>query len=166
MKIIGFGLLTLFSSLAFSQSRLTTFILVRHAEKETASVHGQDPVLSDEGRRRAVRLMDLLLFTPIAAVYATPFQRTHQTVLPLAQAKSISIKEYQPGKMDEINRMWIENEGQTILVCGHSNTIPRLANYLTGTETYKDFNDQDYSNLLIITVFVPGKLASVTWLKY
>ncbi|MBS1559112.1 MAG: histidine phosphatase family protein [Bacteroidetes bacterium] len=165
MKTIGLCLLMLLSSFAFSQSRLTTFILVRHAEKETSAGSGQDPVLSDEGRRRATRLMDLLLLTPIAAVYATPFQRTHQTVFPLAQAKSITIKEYHPDKMDEINRMWVENEGQTILVCGHSNTIPRLANYLTGTKNYKDFDDLDYSNLIVITV-LPGKPASVTWLKY
>jgi hypothetical protein len=48
----------------------------------------------------------------------------------------------------------------TVVICGHSNTIPALANILIGKEQYKTFDDSDYGNLLII------KDGTVTHLRY
>lgn len=151
--------------LGFSQGRLTTLILVRHAEKDKSTT-GKDPDLSEEGRRRANRLAEVLAHTEVASVYTTPYQRTRQTVAPLATSKKINLKEYRPGQTGEIDRMITENEGKTVLVCGHSNTIPAIANYLTGTDNYKDFDEHDYGNLMVITFYHPGQSARVTWLNY
>lgn len=165
------ALLALISSNAISQNKeeLTTFILLRHAEKEAgqgAMTTGKDPKLSDEGKKRAERLTELFSQTAIAAIYSTPYERTRNTVTPLAKSKSLEVQHYEPNKLEAIDKMWNENHGKTIVVCGHSNTIPKIANYLTTTDVYKDFSDSDYSNILVITVTQKGKPASVTWLKF
>lgn len=151
-------------SVAFSQeATVTTFILVRHAEKDlTQSTN--DPDLSVEGKSRAVRLVDMLKKTEMHAIYSTPYKRTHQTVAPIADAKSLSVQTYQANKMEEIDAMIKVHAGKTILVTGHSNTIPQVINYLLGEEKYKVMEDGDYGNIIMVSV--AGKSANVVWLKY
>ena len=74
--------------------------------------------------------------------------------------------EYEAFKNEEIDRMLSKHSGGTIVISGHSNTIPAIVNYLTGKEEYKTFEDTDYSNLIIVTVVEKGIFAKVTWLKY
>ncbi|HTH57051.1 MAG TPA: phosphoglycerate mutase family protein [Cyclobacteriaceae bacterium] len=148
---------------------LTTFILVRHAEKEGENkMTGgtKDPKLSAEGMRRAEKLAALLSKTQIDAVYSTPFARTRLTVEPLARFKSIPVVEYQPNNLDFIDKIAMEHKGKTILLCGHSNTIPKIANHLTQSGKFKDFDDADYGNILIISVSSPQKSSTITWLTY
>ena len=171
--ISRFALFILFLTWAFQVNAqtetLTTFILVRHAEKEGQnSITGniKDPKLSEEGQKRAERLMSLFAKTIIDAVYSTPFIRTKSTVEPLAKLKSLTVLEYEPGKLEVIDKMTRDYFGKTIMVCGHSNTIPKIANHLIKTGDFKDFDDADYSNILIITVSSTSKSSKVTWLKY
>ncbi len=56
--------------------------------------------------------------------------------------------------------------GGTIVIAGHSNTVPGLANYLTGKNELQNFDDTDYDNLLIVTVIEKGKTAKLVWLTY
>ncbi len=128
----------------------TTFILIRHAEKEAT---GTDPHLTKEGEERAKRLASMLEQQHIDAIYSTNYNRTKSTVKPLADAKGIQIQIYdkQPD---------IANLGGTVVIVGHSNTIPALANLLIGKEQFKAFDDHDFGNLLII------KDGSVTHLRY
>jgi broad specificity phosphatase PhoE len=44
----------------------------------------KDPVLSPAGEKRAEALMEKLLHAEIDLLYATPYQRTRQTLRPLA----------------------------------------------------------------------------------
>lgn len=164
MKKILIFLFLLISSVAFSQeTAVTTFILVRHAEKDlTQSTN--DPDLSTEGKNRAVRLVDMLKKTDVHAIYSTPYKRTQQTVAPLAEAKSLSVQPYQANKTEAIDAMLKAHAGKTILVSGHSNTIPQILNYLLGEEKYKVMEDGDYSNIIMVSV--AGKSANVVWLKY
>ena len=163
--IIGFivgGLVLTTTCLA--QGKLTTFILLRHAEK--VSDGSKDPELTEAGKKRAESLVTLFKNTPILAIFTTDYIRTRETVYPLAKSKSLDIKNYEAFKDDAIAKMLKDHEGETVLISGHSNNIPRIANYLTGTENYKDFNDGDYGNILIVTVADRGKVASVTWLTF
>jgi broad specificity phosphatase PhoE len=170
-KFLYIALLAFISSNAISQNKeeLTTFILLRHAEKETgqnAMTTGNDQKLSEEGKKRAERITELFSQTSIAAIYSTSYERTRSTVTPLAISKSLEVMYYEPNKVEAIDKMWNEHQGKIIIVCGHSNTIPKIANYLTGTNSYKDFSDSDYGNILVITLTQKGKPASVTWLRY
>ena len=134
-------------------SAQTTFILIRHAEKESGST---DPNLSKEGEARAQSLVRLLEKQKIDAIYSTNFNRTKNTVKPLADAKSISIQTYE--KEPDIDKL--QKNGGTIVICGHSNTIPALANKLIGKQQFTNFADDDYGNVLIING------TSVTQLRY
>jgi len=50
-----------------------------------------DPELSELGHRQAERVADWLKDEPIAAIYASPLHRAHQTAMPLAAALGLSI---------------------------------------------------------------------------
>lgn len=159
-------LFVVFNTVAYAQEKsITTFILVRHAEKDlTQSTN--DPDLSAEGKARATRLSDLLKKTEIAAVYSTPFKRTQQTVGPVAQALSLNVVSYQPMVKEDVDLMIKNHAGKTILVSGHSNTVPNLINYLIGEDKYKNFTDDDYGNIVIVSIIERGKDAKVVWMRY
>ena len=142
---------------------ITTFILVRHAEK--VSDGSKDPELTEEGKQRALRLAELLKETKVDAIYSTSFKRTMNTVTPLAFAKGMEIHTYDALKPGPIDELLAKFPGGTVVLVGHSNSIPWTANYLTGSETYKNFNEADYGNVMIVEVIERGK-AKVVWLKY
>lgn len=164
MKTYILFLLLVISTAAYSQQIITTFILTRHAEKGDDGT--KDPDLTQAGQNRAQSLTKLLKETKVDAIYATNYKRTRNTVTPLALAKGLSVTGYEPLKTDEIDRMLMTHAGGTIVISGHSNTIPWVANYLIGKEDYKPFEDSDYDNLMIVTVVEKGKTANVTWLNY
>lgn len=148
-----------------AQEKITTFILVRHAEKDlTQSTN--DPDLSAEGKIRAGKLAVLLKETEVSAIYSTPYKRTRQTVEMLASAKGLAITEYSANKEEEIDAMITSHAGGTVVVSGHSNTIPWFANKLLGSEKYRPFEDGDYDNVLIVSVAGKGKMAKLVWLNY
>ncbi len=165
-KIVGIFLLMLLSNVILAQENvITTFILVRHAEKDlTQSTN--DPDLSDDGKSRAIKLAEVLKKTDIQAIYSTPYKRTQQTVESLAAAKSLQVLPYQANKMEEIDNMIKQHAGSTVLLSGHSNTVPMVLNYLIGEEKYKILEDGDYANIIVVSVIERGKNSKVTWLKY
>ena len=68
------------------QVSANTIYLVRHAEKQDDS---KDPALSECGQKRAQALAALFADIPLAAVYATPYQRTQQTAAAVANNKKL-----------------------------------------------------------------------------
>lgn len=146
-----------------AQEKLTTVILVRHAEKENDG--SKNPELSEAGKKRALLLTDMFSKTKIDAIYSTNFKRTEATVAPLASQHSLPITHYDGAKPAEVDEMISKWKGGTILICGHSNTTPAIINRLIGKEEYKTFDDGDYSNLIILTFASVGD-AKITWLRY
>ncbi|WP_276374216.1 phosphoglycerate mutase family protein [Chryseolinea sp. H1M3-3] len=144
--------------------QITTFILLRHAEKGNDGT--EDPDLSLPGIERAERLKLLLRETEINGIYATQFKRTKNTVAPLALAKNLDIQSYESFKAEEIEKMLDKHQGGTVVICGHSNNIPWTANLLLGKETYKDYTENEYGIMLILSVVKKGKVAKVTRLDW
>ena len=68
---------------------MTTFYLVRHAEKDgpadLLSGRAPGPGLSAAGQRQAVQLADALAHEPIGRVLSSPLERARKTALPLAE---------------------------------------------------------------------------------
>lgn len=130
---------------------ITTFVLIRHAEKMDDS---QDPDLSVEGYERATRLAEMFEHVRFDAVYSTALTRTMETARGIAEQNEISIAEYDPGNPEQEVERWLEkHKGQTILISGHSNTTPKFANELLGREHFGEkFEESDYGNLLIISL--------------
>lgn len=153
-------LLIFFCASAYAQGDVTTFILVRHAEKGTDDP--KDPALSPAGESRAQGLVKLFEKQKVDAVYSTNFKRTKNTITPLAEAKGLTVQTYEALKLDELIT---KHKGGTVLICGHSNTVPGLANTLLGNKQFANYDDTDYGNILIVAVTEIGK-GNVTHLRY
>lgn len=138
----------------FGETEVSTFILVRHAEKD----YGRDPILTKEGTERAERLKEILKNTSIDAVYSTDTKRTQLTAEPTAADKNLKIISYAASGLQDfsadLKRLY---KGKTVLVVGHSNTTPAMANYLTNTDEYPRFSELDYTNLYVVTLPRIGK---------
>ena len=163
--VISFFILILSHAvLAQSEDAMTTFILVRHAEK--ANDGSNNPDLTEEGRARAARLATQFKDTPLSAIYATNFKRTQETVRPLAKIQGLQVQSYEPLKEEVVKQMLEKHMGGTILISGHSNTTPWTANVLLGKESLKDYSEDEYGIILIITVSGAGRAASITRVNY
>jgi broad specificity phosphatase PhoE len=145
------------------ENTLTTFILIRHAEK--GSDDPRNPSLSEAGLQRAQNLVVLLKHVDVNVLYSTPYKRTQQTIQPLADKYALSIQEYNPSNMDFLKEAWAQNKGKTIVISGHSNTTPMVANYLLGDEKYSNLNESEYDKVFVVTINDIGK-GTVTVLSY
>ncbi len=162
MKIIGSILLSLFlftstSTDIFAQNKKITVILLRHAEKDTSPEADEfDPDLSPEGKLRSERLVKILKKYNPRQIYSTNFKRTRSTVTPWAdQADAkyrLPIQIYDAQKLNEFVDLIRQGKAKTILVVGHSNTIPELANLLIKQQKYKDLDEFEYNKLWIIKI--------------
>lgn len=128
---------------------------MRHAEKIADGT--KDPLLTKKGEQRAKRLKEMLASADLAAIYSTPYQRNQLTVGPLAIAKNIEVVNYDPHDPEFLNSALNTYQGRTIVVCGHSNTVPELVNTLIGRQQYQQLDDGDYDDLFIVTVTEMGK---------
>ena len=140
---------------------VTTVILIRHAERSSQA--GSDPPLNAAGRARAETLTHVLGQAGVRAIYTSQAVRTRETAQPLEARlglASTAIDEA-AGLRDDI---LTNHVGQTVLVVGHTDTVPALINLLAGT-SLPDIDDREFDNLFLVTVFAPGR-ASVTHLKY
>ncbi|MEX1135372.1 MAG: phosphoglycerate mutase family protein [Balneolales bacterium] len=161
MKVlITILLFLLFSPVnVFSQTTsdgITTFILVRHAEKVDDS---QDPDLSQAGYERANLLTQMMENITFDAVYSTPLIRTTETAREIADKNGVAIMNYNHRNPDEVVAELKENHrGDCVFVAGHSNSTPTFANALLGREHFKKkFDESDYGNILIVTISSDGE---------
>lgn len=109
---------------------VASYVLVRHAEK--ASDDPRDPNLSEAGRARAEKLAQWFQDKPLRAVYATAYKRTQQTAEPTARAHHLSVVTYDAKRpaaefAAQLRSDWPSG---TVLVVGHSNTVPEIASAL------------------------------------
>ena len=141
---------------AQAQSKTTTIIVVRHAEKEIVTGDGQmkaDPPLSVEGKTRAENLVTALKeFTP-TAVFSTNYERTRATVTPLSKKIGVDIQLYDARNQQAFADKLKSMEGSTILVAGHSNTVPGLVNLIIGDNNkYANLDESVYNKIFIVRI--------------
>lgn len=139
-----------------AQSKTTTIIVVRHAEKEIVTGDAQmkaDPPLSAEGKTRAENLITALKeFTP-STVFSTNYERTRSTVSPFAKKLGVEVQHYDPRNQPAFAEKLKTMEGHTILIAGHSNTVPRLVNLLIGDSSkYADLDESVYNKIYIVRI--------------
>lgn len=133
---------------SFSQ-KVSTYYLIRHAEKQV--VDNPNPELTEKGILRAENWAVIFKDIKFEAVYSTDYLRTIATAQPTAQSQNLEIMLYHPTKID-IKQFLKETEGKTVLIVGHSNTIPAMVNKLIGEEKYEDMEDENFGNLYIVEV--------------
>lgn len=130
--------------LAFScQAQDNTWYFVRHFEKQA----GDDPHLTQQGQKTAKTLVAELKGQELNKIYSTQYNRTLESVTPLAAERGLEIIIYDPAKL-ELFAETIKEENN-ILIVGHSNTTPQLIRLMGGETT--DLTEQDYGQLFTLT---------------
>ncbi len=148
-------LLLAVSTSAWAQK--TTVILVRHAEK--AAEPANDPPLTAEGRARAQALWRAVKDAGINAVITTQLARTVQTAAPTASQLHLTGEVVQAGGAThpvEVAAAVKRHAGQTVLVVGHSNTIPAIIAALGAPEP-PAICDPEYDGLYVVQLDASGK---------
>ncbi len=122
----------------------TTFYIVRHTEKVDQS---DESGLTALGQMRAADLAQLLEMGGVNRVYATRYRRTQLTVEPTARRLGLRVTPETPTADELLSR----HRGQTILIAGHSNTVPALLSAL-GIAEEITLASGDYGDLFVVRV--------------
>jgi 2,3-bisphosphoglycerate-dependent phosphoglycerate mutase len=144
------------------EATITKIILVRHAEK--ADDGTKNPPLSSEGILRAEKLNTLLADIKIDSLYATSYKRTEQTLEIVSKKRNLKISNYNPSD-NLFSENLLKNKGKTMLVAGHSNTIPALVNTLMKSNKYQQLAETEFSKIWILT-FKNGEFVDCSLLNY
>ncbi|MDT0607294.1 SixA phosphatase family protein [Croceitalea rosinachiae] len=143
---------------------ISTFYLIRHAEKEKSDPNNIDPELMQEGLDRAIRWAEIFDQVPLDAIYSTNYQRTLMTAAPTSVKKDIDVQYYDPRDID-VEILKSDNEGKNVLIVGHSNSTPALTNKILGLEKYDAMQEDDNGSLFIIRV-IDGKATDIRLKMY
>ncbi len=136
----------------------TTVFIVRHAEKGGMPV--SNPPLTEAGKKRANELAQMLRSVRLTVVLTSEFERTIETARPTAEAKNLEITRHRardvPGL---VKRIMTKYQGGTLLVSGHSDTIPVLFTQL-GVERAEvpEIAHDEYDNLFVLFIAKGGEV--------
>lgn len=168
MKWTTFSLL-LFSVL-FSVNAMaadTMLIVVRHAEKSADDP--KDPNLSEQGNARARQLAVVLKAANLKAVYTTQYKRTQQTgepsatqaglLLEVRDATKENAETYVSDLLKEIQKL---HRGETVLIVGHSNTVPDIVKHITGQDI-APIGENEFDRIYVITLGKKPRLLSLSY---
>lgn len=154
--MLRIALSSLLLCLALMQSVMaadTVVVLVRHAEKATD--HPRDPSLSPAGVLRARALADALAQLRVQAIYVSAYQRTALTATPLAARIGLEPVVLTAGVDIDAEaqalaaRIRGEHRGQSVLVVGHSNTVPAMVRALSG-HAPAAITEDEYDRLTVV----------------
>jgi broad specificity phosphatase PhoE len=103
-------------------------VLIRHADVDAG---GTDPDLNAAGQTRAQELVHVLGDAAVVAILVTSLRRSQQTAAPLAAALGVD-----PRVADEVDdavaAIRARKRADTVLVVGHTNTVPEIIAGLGG----------------------------------
>lgn len=162
MRLLVLVASLLFADLLSAQAPARTVYVVRHAEKVDNS---RDPALSERGARRAMALADALANARIDGVVVTQFIRTRDTAAPTSDAHSVqpvvvaagggSVAHHAAAVADAVRSL----DAGSVLVVGHSNTVPAIVAALGGPGM-PDICDSQYSNLFVLVIPAVGEVTT------
>jgi 2,3-bisphosphoglycerate-dependent phosphoglycerate mutase len=162
---------------SFWLSRPTRIMLVRHAER--AAGDGNVNLSDDEGLPRAEALVAVANEAGVTAVYSTKWCRNAQTAQPLVLALGLPLHvqgsaDPQAGlgscappvsamvidvhpevvtSTEVVKHVLGEHRGRTVLIVGHSNTVPEMVAALgEGTFAPVAIGPDDFDKLFVVTV--------------
>jgi broad specificity phosphatase PhoE len=139
-----------------------TIILVRHAERNAGMT--PDVLLTPRGEERARELARVLKDANIRAIFTTEVRRTQQTAEPTAKEFHLQPAVIPASDVDAlVGRLQMLPDDETVLVVGHSNTIPVVVDRLGGA--VPAMSDTEYDRLVVVVTSGTGKSAILT-LRY
>jgi len=136
---------------------VTTVFVVRHAER--AAEPAADPGLTPAGQARAEALPRAVRGAGrVTAIYSTQYRRTQATAAPLAAALGIAVTTRPASAANsatyaqELAREILSRHaGETVVVVGHSNTVPAIVAALSGGPA-PALTEADYGDLFHVTI--------------
>lgn len=137
--------------------RPTTVILVRHAETVATNPLDRNPSLSREGQRRARDLSAALRGRRVNAILVTQYRRTRETARPLAASRGITPEETRMSRdtdsaaAEVASLIRARHRGQTVVVIGHSTTVPKII-ALLGGPTLRPLCENAHSHLYTLVI--------------
>ncbi|MDD7942626.1 phosphoglycerate mutase family protein [Actinomycetospora lutea] len=136
---------------------MITVVAVRHADV-AAPEAGGDPSLSPAGRRRAAALAHVVRDLVVDTVVVSSLRRTRETVAPVLDERPglVPLVEDHPADLTEAVRGG--DLGATVLVAGHSNTVPALVVALVG-DPVSPIRATEFDRLTVLTVTDAGAVA-------
>ena len=151
----------------------TTVIVLRHAEADTSDRSNRDPNLSEAGTERAEALAKLLSEAGVTHLFCSEYNRTHDTLLPLAVATERELVKVSARTPDEqIKLLRALPPGSVAVVAGHSNTAPGLVEALgvtpLGIERHAEHGlllDHDEYNRLFVVTLSPSTEVSTSLIE-
>ena len=131
-----------------------TLYIVRHAEKQAPGEDApederEDPPLSQRGELRALSLTEDLPVESITAIYVTKTRRAEDTASAVAAITGKEPLYYNPKDLEGTIRQLRHYYGESLLVVGHSNTIPPLLEAL-GVEQVQPIAEDQYGDLWVV----------------
>ena len=140
-------------------------ILVRHAEKATDTDKSGDPGLSVAGQARALALKEALQFSGIGKIITTQYRRTRETAQQIAAATGVTAEVIDARGSAHIGQVVaaVRASSGTVLVVGHSNTVPAIATAL-GAPAMQEFCESSFSHMLLVRPI--GKSAQFIHAQY
>lgn len=133
--------------------------VMRHLHK---AADAQDPGLTPQGQACAQQLARFLGNQDIRAIYASTTRRAQETAAPLAAARRLTAQTYAPADTAGVAAR-ARAEAGSVLVVGHSNTVPEIVERLGGTRPapidesrYADVWRVSRSNGATLAMTVPG----------
>lgn len=145
----------------------TTVVLVRHAEKELGTI--EDAPLTPQGEQRAQLLARMFGERDgpgrISAVFASDTRRAQRTATPLADRLGLKVTTTKGNDDQIIRHIRGEFRGKSVLIVGHSNTVPELVRRLTHAKDIPEIPDAEYGTIYVVTLPTLGR-ASVLRMSY
>jgi phosphohistidine phosphatase SixA len=124
----------------------TTVLLVRHADRQANS-----DALTPVGTARAQELARILEKSGINEIYTSEAIRTQMTAEPIAsQLGIIPVAVPAADVAGLVSIIRNNNSGQTVLVVGHSNTVPQIITEFGGPAVI--IGENEFDNLYILTL--------------
>lgn len=160
MRFACLFIFLLFGGSVKALSMDTVVIVVRHAEK--AVDDPRDPGLSEAGLRRANALAKALSGSDVNAVFASQFKRTQLTAQPTAVMQRTNVQVIAAEATntathgDELKqRLLRDHAGQSVLIVGHSNTVPAIITALSGQHS-EPMPDTEYDRFTVVILPAQG----------
>lgn len=151
MPFVLMAVVALFVVWVLDARTSTVVVVVRHAEAEAANA--VDPGLSAAGRERAARLARMLSQTGerrgVDAIFASEYQRSQQTAIPLAEILGLAVNAVSNAAWRNLDSaITREHNGEMVLVVGNANTVPELVKALSGEQV--NVREDEYDAMFVL----------------
>ena len=138
---------------------VTTYYLIRHAEKDRSDASNSNPDLNESGVQRAMKWSEVFKDIPLNMIFSTDYNRTRQTAGPTAKSKDLEVIIYDASKLFT-EKIKADTKGKNVLIVGHSNTTPQFVNMILEESKYENIDDSENGALFIVQVLADGSKTS------